>query len=379
MKKLMVLVTLIVASLTVKAQYNDDYDYQEYNDDRYYYDDEFDWHWDIRVRISNGIDNGLITYNESQRLYAELERIERKEYAYQEDGYFTDWEQQDVWDDVVYLNRRVGVELYDRDRVFYGFDRVGVSRRGFSIWFYSGGYNFNRFDMLGFGSIRYGYRPRPNFTRRSIYVHRHPVYRDRARDHFYAGSSRGRNNFSRSYGNNDRARNNNGNPRGYERGGYNNSNRNSGRVESRGNRPGYEGNNSNRNSGNGSYGSRGSAPDRSDSPRINSNRTDGGSYGSRNSAPERIETPRSEGNGNSGGSYGSRDNAPQRMETPRSMPRNEGNARSESGRMSAPSNEGRSRGSVESGREAPQQRSSAPAERRGGGDDNRGRSNSRRQ
>lgn len=369
MKKLMVLVTLIVASLTVNAQYNDDYDYQEYKDDRYYYDDEFDWHWDIRVRISNGIDNGLISYYESQRLYSELERIERKEYAYQEDGYYTDWEQQDIWDEVVYLNRRVGIELYDRDRVFYGFDRVGISRRGFSIWFYSGGYNFNRFDVLGFGSIRYGYRPRPNFTRRVIYVHRHPVYGDRARDHFYAGSSRGRNNFSRNYGSYDRARNSNGNPRGYERGRYDNNGRNSGRVESRGSQPRFEGSNPNHNSG--SYGSRGSAPDRNDSPRINSNRGEGGSFGSRNSAPERIETPRSEGNGN-------RDSAPQRMESPRSMPRNEGNSRSESGRMSAPSGESRSRGAVESRREAPQQRSSAPAERRGGGGENRERSGSER-
>ncbi|PWK28687.1 hypothetical protein LV89_00893 [Arcicella aurantiaca] len=163
MKKYMVAVMIVISTISSAiAQYgNQGYGY---DDDRYYYDNEFDWHWDIRVRISDGIQRGQITRNESNILYRRLEDLERKEYAYQSDGIFTSWEQQEIWDDVVYLNRRVGIELYDNDRSFYGFDVYGYDRRGYPRWYYQGGFDFFRFDKRGFGSITLGYVPRPNYN-----------------------------------------------------------------------------------------------------------------------------------------------------------------------------------------------------------------------
>jgi len=151
---------------SANAQYGGVYDNYSngYDDDRYYYDDEFDWHWDIRVRISNGIQNGLITRTESNRLYRRLEDVERKEYAYLSDGIFSGWEQQEIWDDVAYLNRQVGIELYDFDRRFYGFDMAWNVQRGYPRWYYQGGFDFYRFDRRGFGTIRLGYVPRPNYN-----------------------------------------------------------------------------------------------------------------------------------------------------------------------------------------------------------------------
>jgi hypothetical protein len=162
MKRYMIAVMIVISSISSAIAQYDNRDYA-YDDDRYYYDNEFDWHWDIRVRISDGIQRGLITRRESDLLYRRLEDLERKEYAYQSDGFFTGWEQQEIWDDVVYLNRRLGLELSDYDRNFYGFDVYGYDRRGYSRWYYQGGYDFFRFDKRGFGSIRLGYVPRPNY------------------------------------------------------------------------------------------------------------------------------------------------------------------------------------------------------------------------
>ncbi|MDZ7898584.1 MAG: hypothetical protein U5N85_11245 [Arcicella sp.] len=163
MKKYMIAAMIVISSISSAIAQYDNRDYA-YNDDRFYYDNEFDWHWDIRVRISDGIQRGLITRRESDLLYRRLEDLERKEYAYQSDGIFTSWEQQEIWDDVVYLNRRLGLELSDYDRNFYGFDVYGYDRRGYSRWYYQGGYDFFRFDKRGFGSIRLGYVPRPNYN-----------------------------------------------------------------------------------------------------------------------------------------------------------------------------------------------------------------------
>ncbi|MFN8357012.1 MAG: proline-rich domain-containing protein [Spirosomataceae bacterium] len=163
MKKYMIMVGLMMVTVAAtKAQYG--YSTNGYNDERYYCDDNFDWHWDIRVRISNGVRQGLLTPNETNRLYRRLEDIERREYAYQSDGFFSSWEQQEIWDEIMYLNRQVGLELYDYDRAFYGFDPYGYDRRGYANWYYSGGYDFYRFDKRGFGNVKLGYAPRSNYT-----------------------------------------------------------------------------------------------------------------------------------------------------------------------------------------------------------------------
>jgi hypothetical protein len=235
MKKLMVAALMVIATVaSVNAQFgNQTY---AYDDDRYYYDNDFDWHWDIRVKISNGIQRGLLTRNESTRLYEVLEDVERKEYAYQADGLFSGWEQQEVWDDVVYLNQRLGVELNDYDRNFYGFDVYGYDRRGYNRWFYQGGYDFFRFDKRGFGSIRLGYVPRPNYNgwyRNNNNQIAHRYYSDR------------RYNENRGYNNREYARGNNGNHFGRDskRDNDYNRNRSYGNDNGRGN---SQGNNDNR-------------------------------------------------------------------------------------------------------------------------------------
>lgn len=195
-KLLMVLVFLFSLTAGAKAQYSDYGNYSDrrpytnnYEEDRYYYEDDFDWHWDIRVRISNGIEKGLLTRNEANRLYRQLENVEKKEYAYQEDGRFSAWEQQEIWDDVVALHRNLGMELSDLDRRFYGFDGYGYNRQGFGRWFYGGGYDFYRFDKRGFGSIRLGYAPRSNYYgwyrhERNRFGREHYESRDRVRHGF---------------------------------------------------------------------------------------------------------------------------------------------------------------------------------------------------
>ena len=154
MKRLFAVVLVLLASMSLSAQFD--------RNDLHFYDDEFDWHWDIRVRISDGERSGLLTNWEANRLYRRLERLEEREYRYMADGNYTIWEQDEIWDEVVWLNRRVGLELYDNDRRFYGFNRTFISFNMYPFWWnrwYGGGFDFCRFDALGFGNIYVGYRP----------------------------------------------------------------------------------------------------------------------------------------------------------------------------------------------------------------------------
>jgi hypothetical protein len=164
-----------VMVLTVNAQSN-----QDFRPDYDYYSDEFDWRWDVRVRISDGINSGFITRSEANRLYNKLENIEEKEYVYAADGTYDAWEQNDVWQDVQWLHDCVGLELRANDRIYYGFNQVGAAYYGYPTWWYNGGYNFYRFDRSGFGSIRVGYSPQcfvpvwvPN---RTVYVNNYQTY-----------------------------------------------------------------------------------------------------------------------------------------------------------------------------------------------------------
>ena len=228
MAAIMVFSTIFSANAQYGNHGYDNYGSNSYDDDRYYYDDEFDWHWDIRVRISNGIQNGLITRNESNRLYRRLEDVERKEYNYLADGVFNRWEQQEIWDDLAYLNRQVGIELYDYDRRFYGFDMAWNDLRGYPRWYYHGGFDFYRFDRRGFGNIRLGYVPRPN------YIGWYRNDRNRVGREYYSERSRYRTNgLNGRYDNNRTSRNDNDrNPRGS---GYDNNRRNDTERGSRGN------------------------------------------------------------------------------------------------------------------------------------------------
>ena len=202
MRKFILFFALLLAGYTTKAQYyGDDYSYRS---DRYYYDESFDWRWDIRVRITEGIQKGLITPREADMLYNRLERLERMEYAYQADGYFDGWEQDEVWNEVVWLNRQVGLELYDADRTFYGYSRQGLAYRGYFPWFYSGGYNFYRFDQRGFGDRNRGYMSRnyypKNYNNRGGYYGDRNVWRGEDRRHDAYGNY-GRYNNNNHYDN----------------------------------------------------------------------------------------------------------------------------------------------------------------------------------
>ena len=310
MKKYLITVMMVMITIiSVNAQYgNQDY---ANNDDRYYYDNDFDWHWDIRVKISNGIQQGLLTQNESNRLYGILEDMERKEYAYQADGIFSSWEQQEIWDNVIYLNQRLGIELNDYDRNFYGFDVFGYDRREYNKWFYQGGYDFNRFDKRGFGSIRIGYAPRPNY---------------------YGWYRNNNNRIAQRYYSDRRYYDNRGNNQRFER--DNRDNRNFGNQYDRGSR-GYADNNRNRPSGNdygrNSQGNNGNnRNDRSQIPNNRSNGNGGYSQGNGGGRPERVEpnnnggTPQGNGGGrperaepNNRSDNGNRDGS-NRSETPQS-------------------------------------------------------------
>ncbi len=303
MKKYMVAAMIVISSISsVMAQY-DNRDYA-YNDDRYYYDNEFDWHWDIRVRISDGTQRGLITRRESDLLYRRLEDLERKEYAYQSDGFFTGWEQQEVWDDVINLNRRVGLELSDYDRNFYGFDVYGYDRRGYSKWYYQGGYDFFRFDKRGFGSVRVGYVPRPNYhgwyrnNNNRIaqrYCNERRVYANRGG--FSRGNERGDRDYRRGYnnqypnypnrGDNDRNRGGYSNERNGQERGNNFEQPNVGGNYSQGNRQDQSNNGGSRNGGY-SQGNRQNQP--IPQPGIGGDRNGGYSQGNR------IEPPTSQPN-----------------------------------------------------------------------------------
>lgn len=160
MKKWIAFVVIFFAAISVKAQYID-------GPDRYFYDEEFDWRWDVRVRISDGTRSGYLTNREANRLYRRLENIERKEWAFQSDGYYSPWEQDEIWMDVVDLNRAIGLELSDWDRRYYGY--TGVVITGPLRWYFGPSYDFYRFDKRGYGSIRVGYVPRNYYPVKHVY------------------------------------------------------------------------------------------------------------------------------------------------------------------------------------------------------------------
>lgn len=160
MKKWIVLVTVFFIGFAAKAQYGA-------GPDRYFYDEEFDWRWDVRVRISDGHRSGYLTNREARRLYNRLEDIERKEWAFQSDGYYSVWEQDEIWYDVVELNRLIGLELTDWDRRYYGYSGVVISGR--LPWYFGSTYDFYRFDRRGYGTIHVGYAPRVYYPVRHVY------------------------------------------------------------------------------------------------------------------------------------------------------------------------------------------------------------------
>ncbi|MFN3852559.1 MAG: hypothetical protein ACK4NY_24225 [Spirosomataceae bacterium] len=225
-KSIIIMVAMIAIAVSTQAQRV--YDDYRAGTDYYYYDEQFDWHWDVRVRISDGIRNGLITNREANRLYNELERIERKEYAYASDGFFDGWEQDEIWDDIRYLNRQIGFELYDYDRSFYGFSPRGVAYRGYYFWYDRRGYDFYRFDKRGYGNQRSGYYPRKEWSHLS---------RSRSYDHRRDDYSRNRDNRTnnpRGYDNERYSRNERYGDRGTDyRNGNNNDRESRNRVEER--------------------------------------------------------------------------------------------------------------------------------------------------
>jgi len=153
-------VIIFFAALSVKAQYMD-------GPDRYFYEEDFDWRWDVRVRISDGVRSGYLTNREANRLYRRLEDIERKEWAFQSDGYYSTWEQDEIWMDVVDLNRAIGLELSDWDRRYYGY--TGMVLTGPLHWYFGPSYDFYRFDRRGYGTIRLGYAPRNYYPVKHVY------------------------------------------------------------------------------------------------------------------------------------------------------------------------------------------------------------------
>lgn len=325
MKKYMVAVMIMISSiLSVMAQY-DNRDYA-YNDDRFYYDNDFDWHWDIRVRINDGIQRGLITRRESDLLYNRLENLERKEYTYQSDGIFSGWEQQEIWDDVIHLNRGVGLELSDYDRNFYGFDIYGYDRRGYSRWYYQGGYDFFRFDKRGFGSTKLGYIPRPNYNgwyRNNSNQIARRYYTERSqytnRGNFQRGDERGdrdrRGGYNNQYPNNQNRNNNRnngnyGNDINLQSGNnrvdkpnndpYDDGERNGGYLQrNRIEQPNIEPNRSGRNAGN----SQGNRIDQSSIEPNRSDRNTGVPQGSRSDRPNPESNNRSDNNGKGGNDW----------------------------------------------------------------------------
>jgi hypothetical protein len=161
-------------------------------------------------------------------LYRRLEDVERKEYDYLADGIFNGWEQQEIWEDVAYLNRQVGIELFDYDRRFYGFDMAWNDVRGYPRWYYQGGFDFYRFDRRGFGNVRLGYVPRQNYNG----WYRND--RNRVGREYYSERSRYRTNGSNGrYDNNRNLRNDN--DRNARSGAYENNRRNDTERGSRGN------------------------------------------------------------------------------------------------------------------------------------------------
>ncbi len=194
MKKWIAFVVIFFAALSVKAQYME-------GPDRYFYDEEFDWRWDVRVRISDGIRTGYLTNREANRLYRRLENIERKEWAFQSDGYYSPWEQDEIWLDVVALNRAIGLELSDWDRRYYGY--TGVVITGPLRWYFGPSYDFYRFDKRGYGTIHVGYMPRNYYPVKHVYYTKRNNYTTHwnNRPARVASPARNSNSGSRQYSN----------------------------------------------------------------------------------------------------------------------------------------------------------------------------------
>jgi hypothetical protein len=293
---------LFGATATAQYDYNDEYGSSFDGPDRYFYEDNFDWRWDIRVRITDGMQNGNLTRREADRLFDRLERIERKEYTFQSDGYFSAFEQDEIWDDVVDLNRRIGIELRDWDRTYYGYSARGLAFNGYLPWYFGSSYDFYRFDRRGYGSISFGYRPRAFFPRNHVY-YRHRSYTSNwnnwnRNDSWNRNDNWNRNNNWNRSTNRDRDWNNGNRSRTEDR----NNNRNN--IESRGSRP-SDGRSNSGSWGNGS--SRNNTP--STSPRNEGSRTQSGtpstsSRGRESNRREEIQTPRSSGKTESGGRTG---------------------------------------------------------------------------
>lgn len=240
MKKLILLLASFVFVNIANAQYDDD-DYGNTND-RFHYDDNFDWRWDVRVRISDGINAGRLTRREADRLYDRLERLERLEFDYQRDGFFSANEQDEVWDDLRALHRKIGFELNDWDRSYYGYSRPGYAYRGYNNWYDRNNYDFFRFDRRGFGSVTIGYRPRnyyPTYNRTYGYYYKNNGHNHKNHKNYDKNNkkwNKGKNNRDddrdrsrNSYGSRDDRDNN----RAGGRYGNNNENRTESRRENR--------------------------------------------------------------------------------------------------------------------------------------------------
>jgi hypothetical protein len=215
MRALAIFFGLILFSASVYAQY--DYNNTYNGPDRYFYNEDFDWRWDVRVRITDGIKTGLLTNREANRLFNHLEQIERREYTFQADGYFSGLEQDEIWDEVSYLNRMIGIELTDWDRIYYGYSVRGLARRGYLPWYVGSSYDFYRFDRRGFGSISIGYSPRAFIPRNHVY------YNHRS----YSSNWNQRNDSKRNNRNSERSNNWNkpyGNGKGINNNGTRNDN-----------------------------------------------------------------------------------------------------------------------------------------------------------
>ncbi|HLO44805.1 MAG TPA: hypothetical protein VK175_10780 [Leadbetterella sp.] len=321
MRALVVFFGLILFGATATAQYdyNDEYGTSYDGPDRYFYDENFDWRWDVRVRISDGIDNGSLTRREADRLYNKLERIERKEYAYQSDGFLSAFEQDEIWEDVVDLNRLIGIELRDWDRTYYGYSARGLSYRGYSPWYFGNSYDFYRFDRRGYGSISFGYRPR------AFFPHNHVYYRNRS---YTSNWSHRNNNWNRNdnwdrdrswnrSNNWDRDRNwNNSNSRSRTE----NRNNNRNNIESRGSRPSDGRSNSGSWSNENSRSSSPSTSPRNEGGRTRSEAPSTSSRSRENNRREEIQTPRpstrsTDGGRSNRGSEGGRTSLPDRGKT----------------------------------------------------------------
>ncbi|OYU65187.1 MAG: hypothetical protein CFE22_15020 [Cytophagaceae bacterium BCCC1] len=331
MRALVVFFGMILFGANVNAQYdyNDEYGTSYDGPDRYFYDEDFDWRWDIRVRISDGRDNGSLTRREAERLYNKLERIERKEYAYQSDGFLSAFEQDEIWEDVVDLNRLIGIELRDWDRTYYGYSARGLSYRGYLPWYFGSTYDFYRFDRRGYGSISFGYHPR------AFFPHNHVYYRNRS----YTSNWNHRNNnwnrndnwdrdrsWNRSNNSNRDWNNNSNRSRTEDRNNNRNNNysRDSRSLDSRNNGSIRDSKSNESRSNSGTWGSGSS---RSDAPRTTpqrngNSRTEAPSTSSRgreSNRREEILTPRpstkSSDNGSSRGSDSGRRSLPDRGKT----------------------------------------------------------------